>query len=216
MTLLKFLRHRVIKNDCDLVRNNPWAYNLANNIRDEAVREAIVSYEVCVEKKKNKLIDNFKFIFVQKKCKSESISIQKEAVDTSQHNIITIRWPSPRIKPMKPPTVMKFFIPNGVSNKLQINHNCRLQRTNLNEYYLCIPIQVDSKMVDNQDRSKKKKDSSLRICALDPGVRTFQTIYDATQNQVTFVGEKDINRIARLSYRYGKEHRGRGGRGRSY
>lgn len=68
----------------------------------------------------------------------------------------------------------------------------KLQRTWTGEYYLCIPHEY---RVENQDPIQKE---SLRVCSLDPGVRTFQTIFDATHSCAYEVAPQDMRRIVRL------------------
>lgn len=49
----------------------------------------------------------------------------------------------------------------------EINYSVRLQRTREGKYYLCIP-----------KNKEFKQTNSIRTCAIDPGVRSFITIYD--------------------------------------
>jgi putative transposase len=74
--------------------------------------------------------------------------------------------------------------------------DCKLQRTKSGRLYLCIPQALSVKRVDNQDPSNIKK--SLKVCSLDPGVRTFQTIFDPNEGCAYQVAPNDINRIVRL------------------
>ena len=39
---------------------------------------------------------------------------------------------------------------------------------------------------------------SLGVCALDPGVRTFQTVFDINDGHALQVGDRDMNRVFRL------------------
>ncbi len=199
ITWLKFLRQRVINNrDSQLVKDNPWTRELISDIRAEAMHEALKGYVINLKMLQDKKIKHFELHYRKKKCKSESITLRKLWLDLSKKNVVSIKWPIERTKPQKKLPPMKFFVPNGASNNIQISHSCKLHRTNMNEYYLLVPVTVEPKTVDTQDRH------TLRICSLDPGVRTFQTIYDATANKVTYVGRQDIQRIRRLGYRYDK------------
>lgn len=75
-----------------------------------------------------------------------------------------------------------------------LNHDCRLQRTWLNEFYLCIPI----------DRQPSEEPRSVaKVIALDPGVRTFMTGYDP-DGVVLEWGVGDMTRIGRLQHAYSK------------
>lgn len=49
----------------------------------------------------------------------------------------------------------------------EINYSIRLQKTRKNEYYICIPRKKEFKETD-----------SHRVCAIDPGVNNFITLYD--------------------------------------
>ena len=51
----------------------------------------------------------------------------------------------------------------------EINHDCRLIRTQTKKYYLVIPVDVPVKL---------KYFNNNNAVALDPGVRIFQTTYD--------------------------------------
>jgi putative transposase len=48
-----------------------------------------------------------------------------------------------------------------------INYSCRIKKTRLNNYYLCIPYYKEI-----------KKSTTTKTCAIDPGVRTMLTGYD--------------------------------------
>ena len=70
-------------------------------------------------------------------------------------------------------------------------------RTNTNDYNICIPMSYNKHMergFENQDSALQ----GLRICSLDPGVRTFQTVFDAFSSNVIQVGDADMGRIFRL------------------
>ena len=68
------------------------------------------------------------------------------------------------------------------------NHDCRLTLYN-GRYYLSIPIDVAVKRPENQ---------RLSACALDCGVRTFQTVF--SKELILKVGEHDFQRIFRYCY----------------
>lgn len=68
------------------------------------------------------------------------------------------------------------------------NHDCRLTLYN-GRYYLSIPIDVAVKRPENQ---------RLSACALDPGVRTFQTVF--SKEICSKIGEHVFSRIFRYCY----------------
>lgn len=75
-----------------------------------------------------------------------------------------------------------------------VDYDCRLTRNRLGHYHLCIPQPLVVKS-ENQALLRVRG----RIAALDPGVRTFQTVYDTT-GAVIEVGKSDMGRIHRLCY----------------
>lgn len=68
------------------------------------------------------------------------------------------------------------------------NHDCRFFLEN-GRYYLSIPKDVQVKRPENQ---------RLSVCALDPGVRTFQTIF--SKEICSKIGEHSFSRIFRYCY----------------
>jgi len=76
-----------------------------------------------------------------------------------------------------------------------MEYDSRLTRDHLNQYWLCIPIRFHVRSLDNQEILNRKG----RIAAIDPGVRTFATIYD-TSGKTLEVGKNDIGRIYRLGH----------------
>lgn len=70
--------------------------------------------------------------------------------------------------------------------------DCKLQRTWTGEYFLCIPHAYS---VEDQGALNHE---ALKVCYLDPGVRTFQTIYDASNNCAYQVAPGDVSRVVRL------------------
>jgi len=76
-----------------------------------------------------------------------------------------------------------------------IEYDSRLTRDHLNQYWLCIPIRFPVRSLDIQETLNRKG----RIAAIDPGVRTFASIYD-TNGTTIEIGKNDIGRIYRLGY----------------
>jgi putative transposase len=100
---------------------------------------------------------------------------------------------------------------------LQLMHDSRLVRTRLGEFYLCIPThntadaratpvmvpdamgdesQIPSSAAQQQERMASAK-QQLRVCSMDPGVRTFQMLFD-TSGMMIEVGSGDLQRLYRL------------------
>jgi putative transposase len=76
-----------------------------------------------------------------------------------------------------------------------VDHDIRLQRTKDGRYYLCVPVPLDVHESQVDVRGEKGY-----IAAIDPGVRTFATVYDAKRKQVVEFGAGDMSRIRRLAH----------------
>ena len=80
----------------------------------------------------------------------------------------------------------------------KVNYDCKLVRTRLGEYYLCIPGPLET-VSDIQ----APLDSYEGVVGLDPGVRTFMTVFSADAEVVEW-GVGDTTRIHRLCVRLDK------------
>jgi putative transposase len=76
----------------------------------------------------------------------------------------------------------------------KLEYDCRLQRTRLGKFYLCIPQPLQYKTTGPEQPS---------VIALDPGVRTFQTGYCPNGSTTSF-GDRDIGRVANMCRRMDK------------
>ena len=75
-------------------------------------------------------------------------------------------------------------------NNLEIKHDCRLQKLPNCKFYLCIP--------NDKDQINNKKDNleDYNVCSIDPGIRTFLTVYDPKTNKTEKYGNcEDLKRI---------------------
>lgn len=76
--------------------------------------------------------------------------------------------------------------------KEAFDYECRMVRDKIGRFYLCIPFYVSA--CENQTSNKER----IEWGSLDPGVRTFQTIYSPNHGVAFKIGDKDISRIYRL------------------
>jgi putative transposase len=74
----------------------------------------------------------------------------------------------------------------------EIEYDCRMLMDKLGRFYLCIPMVRGVGACDSQASPK------LPWVALDPGVRTFQTLYSPEKGVAYKVGDGDMTRIFRL------------------
>jgi putative transposase len=168
----------------DTIKANPWLLEVAYDIRDDAIKDVLTALKGNWTKMKGGQINKFQMQFrSKKKQKSETFYLRSRWI-VQKKNTLILNLPK-----MKPIT---FWTGKNAWHGL-ISMDCKLQRTWTGEYYLCVPYAYG---VDKQDSAKHE---SLKICSLDPGVRTFQTIYDPSQNLAYEVAPSDMRRIVRLS-----------------
>ena len=207
----KFLRSKILNRGSTIVEDNPWLLDTPYDIRDDARKDFTTAMKGCWTKLRDGTIDKFKLRFRSRKhSNSESFYVRSQWIAQTQNTIIL---KLPGLENLELWTGKRAWHGNIVMD-------CRLQRTWTNEYSLCVPqtLELPSASpsacdaapvlsVENQDQQKtgthhsnrkEREEVSLRICALDPGVRTFQTVLDATRGHALQVGDRDMNRIVRL------------------
>lgn len=193
-SLLKYLRSIVVNSESTLVQQNPWLNDVGYDIRDAALNDALTAYTTGMMKLKTKAISRFQLQFrSRKKSSSESVYLRSRWIERANDNSsrLSVKWPGKK-------TPMRFFLPNSANQGIVIEKDCRLQRTRLNALYLCVPIAYKKPaalVIENQDL----KSAPFRTCSIDPGVRTFQTIYDVNRSQIIHVAPQDFQRIIRLN-----------------
>lgn len=180
----KSLRALIVNDDSPAVAANPWLKEVGYDIRDDAIKDFLTGMKGNWTKLKNGTQSKFLMRFRSKKhLKSETFYVRHRWI-TQKKNTIVIALPK----------MKKVTLWTGTRAwRGDILMDCKLQRTWNGEYYLCVP---HGYRVDNQDPDKNSQ--SLRVCSLDPGVRTFQTIYDPTNGCALHVGHSDMRRVVRL------------------
>ncbi|CAG8694434.1 18931_t:CDS:2, partial [Racocetra fulgida] len=78
----------------------------------------------------------------------------------------------------------------------KLNHDCRLQKTRLGEFFLCIPMPLE---IRGENQAPQWTRIEEGILSLDPGVRTFSTGYSPSGLVVEW-GKNDIGRIYHLCH----------------
>jgi len=81
----------------------------------------------------------------------------------------------------------------------RLPHTSRLLRDR-GQFYLCIPVPLNQwvKRGENQTPKSDKVPKERGIAAIDPGVRTFATVYDHSENRVILWGYDDYLNLKRL------------------
>ena len=202
-----------LRNKYVTAKNNPnvepWELETPKDIRAGAIRDSVKNYNSAFSLLKNKQISGFKMKFCSKK-DSPSIEIPSTAIGST---IMTIeRTEKEKIKAKenvggekivsntkKVKKITKaeggvFIYKEFIKTKIMmskrelkkdviIEGDCRLHIKN-NKWYLIVPVKI--KTIDSIGRG---------ICALDPGVRTFQTIYSETSVSQVKINKETIKKL---------------------
>ena len=180
----KQLRALCVNNDLwehadPLIRehNNEWVKETPYDIRDEAMNDVLKAYKTNFALERDKFTIGFK----SKKASSDSIVIHRK------------HWKKAGI--MYPKKWGKKPIWSGEKLPDDIGYDTRIQRTRLGEFYLCLL----TPMVRRSESQAPVDDCASTVVALDPGVRTFQTLYSPDGHSAE-IGAGDMARITRLCW----------------
>jgi putative transposase len=177
----KKLRRNFVNSRAHKDKKTEWLFNVPYEVRHGAFRDFCEVVKIEKKKRKKDPTHEFKFKFRSRKDASEAILLRKRCFNNGR------MYPT-----FTDAELLKFFeaLP-------EIKHDMEIVRSRLNDYYVCIPEEIDEVVLE-QDPDKKRK-----IVALDPGVRCFQTGYDY-QGKVIEFAPGDIGRIYRLCYHMDK------------
>lgn len=154
----KYVTNTIVNTENQIIPNpnvEEWQISIPKDIRAFAIKELITNYKICFSQLQKGLIPNFNMRYLSKKRDIPSIRIPKSAIHLKNGKILIYKTYSKK--------------PICKTNRdilRRINHDCRLQLKN-NKWYLCVPYL----------KKKKEEQSINNYCALDPGIRTFQTVY---------------------------------------
>lgn len=132
-----------------------WTFDTPKDIRKGAVRDLAKAYKTAFSQLKSGTIRRFQF---KTKKELQSVEIPDSAITVEQTGFQI--FPTYKLGTIKASKREMKKLP-------VVDHFCRLQLRN-NEWYLVVPVKKRSR-----DRPRPK----CGTCALDPGVRTFQTLY---------------------------------------
>ena len=167
------LRNKLVPKK-NIIKTKEWILDTPKDIRANSIREVVSMYKSAFSNLKNGNISKFNMRYRSRKILSETISIPKSAVKISDNrkniNLFT-RYLNTPIK------VFKELIPD-IEHEIKLLHDKRC-----NNWYICVPIEYNVNS-DNQGN----------IVSIDPGVKTFQTLYDAN-GTVTQIGTEDMKNI---------------------
>jgi len=172
----KELRSRHVNNEA--LQDNEWAKEVPYDIRDEAMNDFRKAFEATRAKKDGK---RFEFKFRSKKDETQSTTVLKKHwghASGAYADVFNSR-----------------VLRGHQQLPAKLECDSRLLRTRLGHYYLCLP-----KPLEIQGENQAPPAWKHATIALDPGVRTFMTGYDA-DGGVCEWGEADMGRIYRLCHR---------------
>ena len=190
----KALRARFVNNDVFAAQlDKAWVLETPYDVREKAICDYVDAVKIAKEKVKLGKLKPFKMSFRSKKDPQQSFGVRNrlyERVGPSEFSFLRGSFKNAKvdatIRAREP-------LPE------KIDYDARLVRTRLGEWYLCIPQLEEQELVAALgDDSQVPSPAVKRVCSLDPGVRTFQTLYDATTGAVIEVGSGDLARFYRL------------------
>ena len=179
---ISFLRRMVVNQGNHKDKDTSWILESPTEIREGALRDFIKAVQSNQAKMKKDPEHTFKMQFKSAKADSDSMVISKKRGHLERELL-------PKIQ-----------CEYGLLN-LSWNRDMRLTRKKNGQYYLCIP---DTMTPVNENQVPKLNESVLDgVVALDPGVRTFMTCYEANGN-ITEWCAGDEQRLCRLNHHLDK------------
>jgi transposase len=168
----KLLRDKFINNK-NYEKENKWMLGIPYDIRDESLRDLLKNYKSNFAKG-----EVFSINYKSKKCYTESLSVLNKHWN-NKNSIYTKLFTGSLKAEQKLPNVLK--------------RDCRLKKTKLNEYFICIP-----KLLTLRNKETNVCENQVNnVISLDPGVRTFQTGYDPN-GYIHNIGTNNIGMLSRL------------------
>ena len=169
------LRELVVKNDSPAVQEHPWLRETPQDVRDAGLDDLLTAFKAGFARKKN---DGKAFEIKprsRKRSPQESVSIKARDWKRTGGSYVFLR----AIRSSEP-----------LPYDLVYDFRIVLER-GTGAFYLCLlqPLAIRGENQAPEDR--------CRVAAIDPGVRTFATVYDA-RGEGLEIGKGDIGRIYRL------------------
>ena len=142
-----------------------WSFETPKDIRASAVQEVAMAYKTNFAKnKKSGTKKRFNVKYRTKKCRHENITIPPSAIKRTKEGIeIYKKYKLGDIK----------IDLKDKAKDLPLDKEVKIHRSFGNIWHLVIPYTI---------AIEKEKNPNKRICALDPGLRTFQTGFDSDGN----------------------------------
>ena len=181
----KTLRGYAVNSDCTLVtqdkRIRDWLLEVPYEIRDGAVLDFLQALSSNFAKRKIHPPHSFTMRFKSRKQKAtECINVLRKA-----YKAAGVFYPTFMSKIPARSTEM---LPSS------LDYDSKLIKTGTNQYYLCLP-----RAICNSSQTKRPGcQIPNKIAFIDPGVRTFGTVYAPLEEKAYKWGDGDLGRIQRL------------------
>lgn len=173
------IRNEVIINDDELTDENKWMEEIPYDTRQLAVKTLIDARDSAESNKKNDNILCYKLHYLDKKTSNDVFIVNKKALIDGSIFKRRLKKNSPIKTSKKNEELIK-----------KSKGDFPIVREKDGRYYACITIEpIDTKL-----------DVKANICALDPGIRTFQTMYSEKS-----IGEFGYNTSKTLFNLYRRE-----------
>ena len=157
------------------------------HVRDGALDDLSIAFKTNFEKQKVNPDHKFQVAFRSKK-ESQSIVIPGPAVRMIMEDKELSMYPT-YLK-----NKIRYHVRPRDARKgkdiREIQYDCRLLLDQEGHFYLCIPFRASARESQASER--------LEWCALDPGIRTFQTVYSPEYGVAYKLGDGDACRLHRL------------------
>ena len=154
-----------------------WQLKVPKEIRANAVKEVVSNYKTAFSLLKNKKIKYFKMKYRKKKKDHRYLILSKSGVSKIDNTHIKIH---PRTFGKNPLKIRK--------DKAFKNVTKLLDGIKVRNNYIFLPVEIE---VQNHTRAK------YDICALDPGVKTFQTMF-SNEEVIKFGDQSKILKMYEL------------------
>lgn len=180
----KILRDLFVSDNAVIGTDLEYLLETPHDVRNNAIRDLITNYQTCFKKyQKDKIPFDFKF---KSKKDGDAISIRARCI-VKRNEKGEVKKPSKKRNKPRAPGFYK-FIRNIIPQKVKdcLCSDFEIVRTKTNKYFICFPNHVEY---------CSKLPSGDGIASLDPGVRTFQTVYD-TNGRIIEIGNGDIKKVS--------------------
>lgn len=178
--------------------NLKFLLDTPKHVRDGALDDLSAAYKSNLEKRKINPDHRFQVAFRSKK-ETQSIVIPYAAIKLLVEGQERVMSMYPRMLCNK----IKYHVRSRDVRRGkavgEILYDCRLTLDKLGRFHLCVPQYVPA--CDNQASSgaaAESDDSREEWGSLDPGVKTFQTVYCPTPGVAFKIGDQDVSRMYRL------------------